>query len=248
MCGRIVLAAEPDYLARIFEARLDGQLFEGWQPRWNVGPTSQIAGISDEEGGRVLAPYRWGLVPSWAADPSAFRSTFNARAETVASKPTFSTAFRHSRILIPVDGFFEWETLASNRKRPYVFTRGDGGAVVFAGLGDRWVGPGGDEIHSAAIITVPAGPDMPIHTRQPVVLEARDWDHWLDPDIDQPAALGPLLTASFPGTLVHHPVDPRVGSVANDGPELMDEVVPGDGPQLELPLGMADPSENPTNW
>ena len=161
-----------------------------------------------------------GLLPAWADDPKIAARCFNARAESVATKPMFRSAFRRRRLLVPVDGFYEWAHIAGRtRKQPYFFHRADGEPVVLAGLWERWARDGEERL-SATVITCPAGPDMPVHDRQPVVLERDTWELWLDPDHDDRAVLDPLLRPSS-GVLVHHAVSPDVGSVRNDGPELV---------------------------
>ena len=226
MCGRIALYEDPGHLARLLDAGISPELLDGFRPHWNIGPTSDILGAYDHRGGgdRELASFRWGLVPRWAKDPSAIRSTFNARAETVATKPMFRSAFRTSRILVPVDAFYEWEALAPKKKQPYAFTRADGEPIVFAGLREWWRDAEGHELNTATIITTEAGPDMPIHDRQPVVLERGSWGMWLDPGLTDVDKLQPLLVPTVKGTLVHYPVSREVGNVANDRPELMEAV------------------------
>lgn len=229
MCGRVALYDDPDHLARLLDAGVDPALLSDWRPAWNLAPTDNILGVSERHGDRTLRAYRWGLVPHWAKTPAAITGTFNARAESVADKPTFRTAFRKGRILVPVDAFYEWETLGPKVKQPYAFRRADGDPVVLAGLREWWRGPQGVELHTATIITTAAGPDMPIHNRQPVVLERGTWDRWLDPDVSAPEELGPLLVSGVEGTLIHHPVGRAVGNVRNDGPELVEAIaVQGD--------------------
>lgn len=223
MCGRIALYDEPRQLAMLLDAGVDPELLTDWRPRWNVGPMSRILGVSeDPDGKRVLSAYRWGLVPGWAKDPAAIRSTFNARAETVATKPMFRSAFKRWRILVPVDAFYEWK--AGTPKQPFAFKRADGEPVVFAGLRELWRGEDGTELRTATIITTEAGPDMPIHDRQPVILDHDAWEHWLDPDVTDRNELEPLLRPTAAGTLVHYPVSRDVGNIRNDGPELVEEV------------------------
>jgi putative SOS response-associated peptidase YedK len=223
MCGRIALYSDTPQLARLLEAGLDPELVHGLAPHWNLGPTSAILGVAaDVDGQRTMGAYRWGLVPRGAADPTSIRNTFNARAETVSIRPMFRSAFRRGRILIPVDAFYEWK--AGPPKQPYAFVRADREPVVFAGLREWWRGADGTELRSATIITTEAGPDMPIHDRQPVVLERDDWEHWLDPAVTGGPELESLLQPSRAGSLVHYPVDRAVGSVRNDRPEVLDEV------------------------
>ncbi len=228
MCGRIALYDDPDHLARLLDAGVDPEVLAAWKPAWNVAPTDSILGGSERHGQRTLRSYRWGLVPSWSKSPD-MKGTFNARAESVATKPTFRTAFRKGRILVPVDAFYEWARLGPKDKQPYAFRRADGQPIVFAGLREWWRGDDGTELNTATIITTVAGPDMPIHNRQPVVLDQVDWDHWLDPGVTNPGDLEPLLVPTTEGTLVHHPVGKGVGNVRNDGPDLMEAIaVQGD--------------------
>jgi putative SOS response-associated peptidase YedK len=227
MCGRIALYDEPGHVARILGADVDPDLADAFRPSWNIGPTSRILGVYDRRGERELTMFKWGLVPKWAKDPSAIRSTFNARAETLASKPMFRTAFRSSRILVPVDAFYEWQTRAPKEKQPYAFQRADGDPIVFAGLREWWRDAEGQELNTATIITTEAGPDMPIHNRQPVVLERTKWDFWLDPSVTDVEKLQPLLVPTVEGTLVRHPVTKDVGNVRNNGPELVEAIALG---------------------
>ncbi len=221
VCGRIALYDEPERVARVLDARLDVDP-EGWRPSWNVGPSRTILGVAvDREGQRVLREYRWGLIPSWVKDPGTVKNTFNARAESVATKPMYRHAFERFRILVPVNGFFEWEDVPSGRKQPHYFTRRDGEPLVLAGLQARWRDAEGRELHTATVITTDAGPDMEaVHDRQPVVLNPDAWDRWLDPANHDRAALEPMLKP-VSGVLQHWQVDPAVGSVRNDRPELI---------------------------
>jgi putative SOS response-associated peptidase YedK len=109
-------------------------------------------------------------------------------------------------------------------EQPYAFKRADGEPVVFAGLREYWKGEDGTELRTATIITTDAGPDMPIHNRQPVVLERDTWEHWLDPEVTDREELEPLLKPNKEGTLVHYPVTRDVGYIRNDGPELVQEI------------------------
>lgn len=227
MCGRIALYTPPQRLARLVEATLAAGLDTEGRPSWNVGPQRTLFGVADDGTGRVLDTYRWGLIPSWAKDPSVSNRMFNARAETVATKPSFRSAFRRRRLLVPVDGFFEWDRRGPT-KVPHYFTRADGGVLVLAGIHEEWHDPAAADAparRTCAVLTTQAGDDIDgIHDRMPVVIEPDAYDVWLTATDDELAALEALCVPARAGTLVHHPVDVRVGSVRNDGPELIEAV------------------------
>jgi len=228
MCGRIALYTPPQRLARLLDAALAAGIDPEGRPSWNVGPQRTLFGVADGGGGRELDRYRWGLVPSWAKDPSISSRMFNARSETVASKPSFRSAFKRQRCLVPVDGFFEWDR-RGEAKVPHYFTRLDGSPIVLAGLYEHWRDPaGGDDapvLRTCTVLTTTPGPDMDaIHDRMPVILEASAFDLWLTARDDEREAIQALCAPAAAGTLAHHPVDSRVGNVRNDGPELIEAV------------------------
>lgn len=225
MCGRIALYTPPARLARLLDAAVAAGLDADVAPSWNLGPQRTLFGVAEDHGGRVLDEYRWGLVPWWAKDPSMSNRTFNARAETMATKPAFRDAFERHRVLLPVDGFYEWDRRGGSRV-PHFFTRADGDVLVFAGLYDRWRDPSGPRdaprLKTCTVVTTTPGPDLDgIHDRMPVVLERGGFDLWLTGSDDELDALSSLCVPAARGTLVHHPVDGRVGNVLNDGPELI---------------------------
>ena len=133
MCGRVALFTPPVRLARFLDAVLSTGL-EDSQPSWNVGPARTLFGLTDDEHGRVLAPYRWGLIPPWASDPAIANQTINARQETVMEKPSFKAAYVSRPCILPVDGFYEWGSEGHRPKQPHYFTRRDGEPLLFAGL------------------------------------------------------------------------------------------------------------------
>lgn len=211
----------PSRYAEYLEALVDPEL--EWRPSWNIGPTAPVLGVREGHGGRVLSTFLWGLLPGWSEDPKAAARAFNARVESVATRRTFRQAFHRRRLLVPVDGFYEWGAVpGSARKQPYFFRRADGEPVVLAGLWEYWARED-DRRRTATVLTAAAGPDMPVHDRQPLVLEPEDWARWLDTELGDDQALRALLVPRG-GVLVHHPVSLDVGSVRNDGPYLVEEV------------------------
>jgi len=253
MCGRIALYSEPDLLARIFDAQLELGLETDGRPSWNVGPMRRVlalAEVADDDGPvhRELGLYKWGLVPPWAKEATMGNRTFNARAETVATKPSFRAAFTARRLAVVADGFYEWKPGPGKVKQPYYFTRADGQPLALAGLWERWWGgPGASDAEGAerpalrtcTVITTEAGPDMgDIHHRMPVVLEPDVLEEWLDPANGDRPELESLLVPSPAGILVHRPVGRAVGNVRNDGPELI-EAQPEDGVAPEPDAGPA---------
>ncbi|MGP0032902.1 MAG: SOS response-associated peptidase [Acidimicrobiales bacterium] len=226
MCGRFALYTEPVKIARYLQAT-NQAVGDAWQPSWNIPPTMGILGARErvDDNGEVtrsIETYRWGLVPFFAKDPSVGNRAFNARAETVATKPMFRRAFQKRRILVPADAFYEWKK-TGGPKDPYAFRRTDGDPLVFAGLCEYWKAPDDQWLASATIITTGDGPDMhDIHNRMPVILEKDSWDEWLNPGLDDPDELLGLLRPSPAGTLQHYPVSKDVGKVDNDQAYLLE--------------------------
>ena len=234
MCGRFALFTPPVRLARYFQATLGDDVEPERPPDWNVAPTEQVLAVRARRGGeegdveRVLTSLRWGLIPPWAKGPSAGSRLFNARAESVANKSSFSSAFKSRRVIIPADGFYEWHKLNSGRKQPHFFTRSDGAPMALAGVAESWWDRHAKDeppIRSCTIITTTGGPDMDgIHDRMPVILQPDTFDLWLDPDVDDLRELTALLRPSPTGTIGHHPVSQRVGSVRNKDAQLIESV------------------------
>lgn len=229
MCGRVALFTPPERIARFLDATLAAGLDPAGQGRFNLGPTMSLLGAEERGGERVLDAFRWGLVPSWAKDPSAMTKTFNARAETVAEKPAFRSSFAKHRILVPIDGFYEWKREGS-AKQPWYFHRVDGAPLVLAGIAATWHDPnaaaGTPPLRSCSVITTEAeGTDLePVHHRVPVVLEEADFEAWLE--TEDRAEAEQLLVAPAYGTLLGHEVDRRVGNIRNEGSELIEAVAP----------------------
>ncbi|MEA2685245.1 MAG: hypothetical protein QOE93_440 [Actinomycetota bacterium] len=226
MCGRVVSTSS---VTQLVDWLLVDQVVTAELPAsWNVAPGRDLYAVADTRSGtRRLGVMRWGLVPSWSADPSAGPRPINARAETLLARPAFADAVAHRRCLVPVDGFYEWRRLPGGVRQPWFIEPAGGGPLVLAGLWDRWTsGPteDGDALVTVAIVTVAANDDVGrLHDRMPAVLDGPDaWDRWLDPATVDPDRVTDLLAPAPPGFLRLTPVGPRVNSVANDDPDLLD--------------------------
>ena len=235
MCGRYSLIADIGALQERFE-------FDGADlthaPRYNIAPTQMALTVTN--GHERCASYmRWGLIPSWAKSASVGSCMINARAETVAGRPSFRTALQRRRCLVLADGFYEWSRIGSSR-RPMRITMASGGPFAFAGLWDVWRDPRGETIRSCTIITTAANELLsPIHDRMPVILPRELESLWLDHDMQDPAALGDIL-APYPSEAMEaYEASPLVNSPANDGPELVvpvGQIGPYRHPAVRLPL------------
>ena len=169
MCGRYTLKTPVNVLAEQFQI---DEYPSSMNASYNIAPTQEVAAVIEGEGKRKLEMLHWGLIPSWADDPSMGNKMINARAETVAEKPSFRKAFRNHRCLVLADGFYEWHK-TGNGKQPYYIRMEDGSPFAFAGLWESW--QNGTEIRSATIITTDANDVVgPIHNRMPVILHPED--------------------------------------------------------------------------
>ena len=187
MCGRFTLRAPASVIAEQFS------LFEvPWlKPRFNIAPTQPVPVVRMTP--QQAAPQRqfvflhWGLVPSWAKDPTIGNRMINARAETVADKPAFRTALRRRRCLIVADGFYEWQTAGKRRQPMFIHIRDDR-PLAFAGLWESWEGADHSALESCTILTTAANDLVrPIHDRMPVIVAPEDYADWLDPAVQSPS-------------------------------------------------------------
>lgn len=218
MCGRFGVPFQSEELAAALDARWRGQPFSG--PRFNVAPTQHAPVLMQDDEGRRLEMLRWGLIPSWAKDPAIGNKMINARAETVAEKPSYRTAFRKRRCLVPVGGFYEWKR-EGKTKVPHWIHPADGGVATFAGLWERWYPEGAEPVTTFTVLTTGANGFMaPIHDRMPVLVEPGDRDAWLGPDTPAEELLA-LLRPCPDDRLTAYPVSTRVNSPANEGEELV---------------------------
>lgn len=221
MCGRFSLTTPVEGIRRLFGFREIPNL----PARYNIAPTQAILTVrSAAEGGsdRRAAMVRWGLIPSWARDPSIGSRMINARAETVAEKPAFRAAFRRRRCLVPADGFFEWMK-QDGAKQPFRIHLADGEPFAFAALWETWTGPDGSVIESCAIVTTDACPEIAhIHDRMPVILDGGDFGPWLDGPPEAAARTMHPYRGRRP--LAFHPIGRRVNDVRNDDPSILEAV------------------------
>jgi putative SOS response-associated peptidase YedK len=244
MCGRYASSASPQDLMEEFEV---DDLFEGLPgPDYNVAPTVAVPAIFERrvkdtgEVRRRLAPLTWGLVPSWAKDPSIGSRMINARIETVAEKPAFKRAFSARRCLLPADGFYEWYAAEpqaggrgrpKQRKQPFFIHRADGGLLVMAGIYEIWRDPHKPPeddsawLRTCSVITTQATDAAGhIHDRMPMVITRDAIDAWLDPEITDPERALALLEVTEASALEAYAVSTDVNSVENNNPSLVESL------------------------
>lgn len=204
--------------------------------RYNLPPGSQLPAVRTKVTTREAATLSWGLVPAWAKDDDGDRLV-NARAETVADKPSFRDALRSRRCVIPASGFYEWEQRGRARQ-PWVFRRRDEQPFGFAGLWESWRAPDGTVLETCAVITTAPNELMrPIHHRMPVMLTPEQFDPWLDPRVTEPAQLAPLLRPAVAATMTALAVDTFVSNVRNEGPACLAPAIEGGHGTPQLSLG-----------
>jgi putative SOS response-associated peptidase YedK len=262
MCGRYASTKTSAEIAEEFgaqDATGDETAREHYTaPDFNVAPTKPVLAVvqrhpRDADGTpdrtrteRSVRALRWGLVPSWAKDPSVGARMINARAESAGEKPAFRKALAARRALMPATGWYEWQQgSGKGPKQPFFVTGTDGASLAMAALWEFWKSPDGAPLVTCAVLTTDAvGPLAEIHHRMPLLLPAGDWAAWLDPDAPAPAELLRPPSAELVAGLELRPVSTLVNNVRNQGAELMDEArldEPAE-PALELDL----PATNPT--
>ena len=214
MCGRFAFYSPTEAAAALFGVA--GSL--DVEPRYNIAPTQYVAAIrNDQQGERELVMLRWGLVPFWAKDPSIGNRMINARAETVAEKPSYRNAYKHRRCIVLADGFYEWRK-QGNTKTPYFISLESGQPFALAGLWEDWTDrDSGESLQTTTLITTGANDFMSqLHHRMPVILEAATATDWLAGSndlLDDVDAMTPPLQA--------WPVDRRVNNARNESEELI---------------------------
>ncbi len=217
MCGRFVLLTDLSVIVQSFGIQ---EVACDYRPDHNLSPGREIPVIIHLVKKRLVG-CRWGLIPSWARDPSIGSRMFNARAETVAEKPSFRSAFRKRRCLIPADGFYEWQKWGKVKK-PLRFSLKSGEPFGFAGLHETWISPEKKSIQTCTIITTEPNELMrPIHDRMPVILP-KEWEAaWMDPDNRNPEGLLALLKPYPSEAMAVFPVDPKSLSGTKTKPSLL---------------------------
>ena len=223
MCGRFTLRTPASDLAEHFAVDARPNL----AARHNIAPSQDILVVrANRPGGmREFAMLRWGLVPHWAKDPAIGNRMINARAETVAEKPSFRDAYRTRRCLVAADGFFEWRKASDGTRQPYHIRFGDDAPFAIAGLWESWRAPDGETLESCALITTEANRTLaPIHHRMPVILPAEAYDDWLDVRSPPPDA---LLRPYPADDLAAFAVGPRVNNARHDDAACLEPAVGG---------------------
>jgi len=244
MCGRYAASKSADQLVEEFE--VDTPPAEELPPDFNVAPTKPVYAVlertnADDHVQRRLAVVRWGLVPSWAKDPSIGNRMANARLESAAEKPSFRKAWARRRCIIPADGYYEWQVVdapdaprgksGKPLKQPWYLHPRDGSVLAMAGLYEIWRDRTRDDddpaawLWTATVLTTEATDALGhIHDRTPLLVPAAERDAWLDPSVVDPSEIVTRLEASLDGILDAYPVSTAVNFVRNNGPELLTPV------------------------
>ena len=217
MCGRFSLTVNEAELNLRFETA-GGEA--PYVSRYNCAPTQMLAVISNRQPGRI-SYFKWGLIPSWAKDPSIGNKMINARAETITEKPSYRNPLRSQRCLVPSDGFYEWKQ--NGEKVPYRIFLKEPRIFAFAGLWDSWKNPEGELLHSFTIITTAANQFMQsIHDRMPVILDPEDEKTWLNSENTE--EILSLLRPCSPKKMDAYPVSKLVNSPYNERPEVIERM------------------------
>jgi putative SOS response-associated peptidase YedK len=224
MCGRFTQQRPTSELAEIFDAE---NLADDPGGHFNIAPTDAAAVVVQRDDRRAVTTYRWGLIPHWAAEAKIAARAFNARSETIAAMPAFRDSFRRKRCLVPVDSFYEWRR-ENDVRQPYLILRADGLPLVLAGLWDGWRDPEtGGVRRTFTIVTTRANERISgLHDRMPVILPRSAWATWLNPRPVDSGELHALLVPTDDEPLEIYPVVGLVNNVRNDGPALVEPLVP----------------------
>jgi putative SOS response-associated peptidase YedK len=233
---------DPAEVARIFDAESRVDPEDEWAaPRYNVAPTQPLTVVLQRaDQGRVVEQHRWGLIPSFAKSARDGAKRINARAETIATSPSFRRSFAKRRCIVPASGFYEWRR-TGGRKQPYFLHPPEDAVLAMAGLWSVWKDPEtGLWVPSAAVVTTDANRLVSaLHDRMPVLLPREAWDDWLDPAVDDEEYLLSLLAPAPDDVLSMYPISTAVNDVKNEGPALLASVPDVDAPPDALRLDLA---------
>ena len=220
MCGRFVQYSPLDLICEFFNIDV---VTCDIKPSYNIAPTHEVLAVIRHNGNR-LGKLHWGLVPSWAKDPSGASRLINARIETLKEKPSFCNAFKKRRCLIIADGFYEWKR-DNHQKQPWYFTSPSGNPFAFAGLWETWKSKDGSNYSSCTIITTPSMESvMKIHNRMPFILSQDAIAPWLDPDIQDGKQIETILRDGQVRKLRGYPISKFVNSVANNEARCIEQL------------------------
>ncbi|HSJ55309.1 MAG TPA: SOS response-associated peptidase [Anaerolineae bacterium] len=223
MCGRFTLTDPDADLAEQFNLPEVPDV----QPRYNIAPTQPVAAVrlNTRNGQREMVMLRWGLIPSWAQDPEIGARMINARAETAAEKPAFRAAFRRRRCLVVADGFYEWQKQDGVKQPMYIHLR-DHKPFGFAGLWEFWKDAEGKAIETCTLLTTePNDLIRTFHNRMPVILPPEYYESWLNPEIEDPDVLQPMLTAYPAEEMEAYPISRWVNNPDNEGPRCVEPLL-----------------------
>ena len=218
MCGRYALYG-PHFRYKEYFGPDD---WSDFPDRYNIAPSLSVPVIRQSpEGRRVVSLLQWGLIPNWSKDASIGLKLANARAETVAEKPSFRSAFRSRRCIVPASGFYEWKSEGRN-KQPYYFRYRSGDPLAIAGLWESWRDSTGNIVRTFCVITTTANTTVaPVHDRMPVLLAPSDFAEWLDPDT-KGHDVAALLVPCRSDLMECWPVSKAVCRASNDDKALID--------------------------
>jgi putative SOS response-associated peptidase YedK len=219
MCGRYVLCGPPSR----YQEHFGVPDWPRFPDRYNIAPSAAVPIIRQApDGRRVADALRWGLIPNWARDETIGAKLNNARGETLAEKPSFRSAYRRRRCLVPASGFYEWQQIAGQTwKQPWYFTLAAGEPMAMGGLWESWTNPEGEIVRSFCIITVAANELMvPVHDRMPLILRPQDWQAWLAPDTEA-GLVEPMIRPAVAESMRAWRVSRRVSKAGDDGEDLI---------------------------
>lgn len=231
MCGRFARFSP----AHIFRMLFQLDEFFDLPAQYNIAPGQDVYAVrgiiirdnpqrtaSSVPYVREVTPMKWGLIPFWSKDPSIGVKMINSRSETINEKPAFRDPFKKRRCLIPTDGFYEWQKQKDGGKQPYFIHMNDKKPFAFGGIWDTWKNPEGNNIETFSILTTKPNELLkPIHDRMPVIIEPKQFDNWLNPEIQEPAELIPLLEPFKATKMEAYPISTYINSPKNNSEQCI---------------------------